>query len=282
MKENVYPMASSLLAMGKWRSDIYFECEGKFEMKAERYARLAVLIDAENTSARVADGLFNKIARIGETSLRRVYGDFSGTRLKPWADIMFDHAMTPQMHMSTAGGKNASDIALVVDAMDMLHTGRFDGFCIISSDSDFTRLASRIREQGLDVFGFGEKKTPESFRRVCSRFIQTEGLMPAQPANQPVTPKEPLQQPPSKAVPLLRKAIVQAESDDGWANLGEVGSRLANLAPDFDPRSYGFSKLSDLVRKTNCFDFAHPESGAIRIRLRAQKPAAVKNLKAVG
>ncbi|RUU20325.1 NYN domain-containing protein, partial [Mesorhizobium sp. M6A.T.Ca.TU.002.02.2.1] len=139
------------------------------EMKSPR---LAVLIDAENASARIADGLFEEIVKIGEASVRRIYGDFSGTRLKGWSDVLSKHAINPQQQYANATGKNASDIALVIDAMDLLHSGRFDGFCLVSSDSDFTRLASRIREQGVDVFGFGEqKKTPESFRQACRRFI---------------------------------------------------------------------------------------------------------------
>ena len=124
-----------------------------------RSSRLAVLIDADNASARIADGLFSEIAKIGEASVRRIYGDFSGSRLKSWADILSKHAIVPQQNFANTVGKNASDIALVIDAMDLLHSGRFEGFCLVSSDSDFTRLAARIREQGTDVFGFGEQKT---------------------------------------------------------------------------------------------------------------------------
>ena len=134
-----------------------------------RSARLAVLIDADNASAKIAGRLFEEIAKIGEASVRRIYGDFSGPRLKPWADILAQHAIIPQQQFAYTAGKNASDIALVIDAMDLLHSGRFDGFCLVSSDSDFTRLASRIREQGLDVYGFGERKTRRaSGRRVVA------------------------------------------------------------------------------------------------------------------
>src|SRR5271156_4315387 len=139
-----------------------------------RSPRLAVLIDADNTSAKIADGLFEEIAKIGEASVRRIYGDFSSARSKGWADVLSKHAIIPQQQFSYTTGKNASDITLVIDAMDLLHSGRFDGFCLVSSDSDFTRLASRIREQGVDVFGFGEQKTPESFRQACRRFVYTE------------------------------------------------------------------------------------------------------------
>lgn len=154
-----------------------------------RSPRLAALIDADNASAKIADGLFEKIAKIGEASVRRIYGDFSSARSKTWADILSKHAIIPQQQFAHTTGKNASDITLVIDAMDLLHSGRFDGFCLVSSDSDFTRLAARIREQGVDVFGFGEQKTPESFRQACRRFIYTENLSVAeQAANQDSAP----------------------------------------------------------------------------------------------
>ena len=148
-------------------------------MAAEaRSPRLAVLIDADNTSARIADRLFEEIAKMGEASVRRIYGDFSRAAPEGWTDILAKHAIIPHQQFAYITGKNASDIALVIDAMDLLHSGRFEGFCLVSSDSDFTRLAARIREQGLDVFGFGEQKTPESFRQACRRFIYTENLLP--------------------------------------------------------------------------------------------------------
>ena len=154
-------------------------------MSEPRADRLAVLIDADNASPRIAGGLFDEIAKIGEASVRRIYGDFSGTGLKSWADILSQHAIIPHQNFAYTKGKNASDIALVIDAMDLLHSGRFAGFCLVSSDSDFTRLAARIREQGVDVYGFGEKKTPESFRQACRRFIYTENLLPEAPAIRP-------------------------------------------------------------------------------------------------
>lgn len=237
--------------------------------------KLAVLIDADNASAQIARGLFEEIAKIGEASVRRIYGDFSGANLQGWAGLMAKHAIIPHQQFAYTTGKNSSDIALVIDAMDLLHSGRFDGFCLVSSDSDFTRLAARIREQGLDVYGFGERKTPESFRQACKRFIYTENLLPPapNPASKEVAPANPAPLPPSKAVPLLKKALQQVESEDGWANLGEVGSRLAALASDFDSRSYGYAKLSDLVLKTGGFDLLKPKTGGIRIRVRAAKGA---------
>src|SRR5476651_2059739 len=213
-----------------------------------RSPRLAVLIDADNASAKIVDGLFEEIAKIGEASVRRIYGDFSHPRSKAWADTLSKHAIIPQQQFAYTTGKNASDIALVIDAMDLLHSGRFDGFCLVSSDSDFTRLASRLREQGADVYGFGAQKTPESFRQACRRFIYTENLLPEPAASDPGTaPKSKSLQPPSAALPILKKAIAQIESEDGWVRLDFVGSQLNNMVSDFDVRTYGFRKLSDLV-----------------------------------
>jgi uncharacterized LabA/DUF88 family protein len=238
-------------------------------MPAEpRSPRLAVLIDADNASAKIADGLFDEIAKIGEASVRRIYGDFSSARSKGWADILSKHAIIPQQQFAYTTGKNASDITLVIDAMDLLHSGRFDGFCLVSSDSDFTRLAARIREQGVDVFGFGEQKTPESFRQACRRFFYTENLLPTAPANAPDASEAKPLQPPGAATPIIRKVIAQMESEDGWVPLGAVGNQLANLASDFDPRTFGFRKLSDLIRKTNAFEIEHPEGGRMRIRIK--------------
>jgi uncharacterized LabA/DUF88 family protein len=240
-------------------------------MAAEaRSPRLAVLIDAENASPRIADGLFEEVATIGEASVRRIYGDFAGPRLKAWADILSKHAIIPYQQFANITGKNASDIALVIDAMDLLHSGRFDGFCLVSSDSDFTRLASRIREQGLDVFGFGEQKTPESFRQACRRFIYTENLLPATRTldQDTASAAKPLE-PPNAALPLVQRAVSQLDSEDGWVDLGAVGRRLSNLVSDFDPRTYGFEKLSDLVRKTDGFEVDQPKGRGIRIRIKA-------------
>jgi hypothetical protein len=185
-----------------------------------RSPRLAVLIDADNASAKIADGLFEEIAKIGEASVRRIYGDFSNPRSKTWADTLSKHAIIPQQQFAYTSGKNASDITLVIDAMDLLHSGRFDGFCLVSSDSDFTRLAARIREQGVDVFGFGEQKTPESFRQACRRFVYTENLL-AVSTNSQEGASKPLQ-PLAAAVPIINKIITQMESDDGWVPLGSV------------------------------------------------------------
>ncbi len=235
-----------------------------------RLRRFAVLIDADNTSPRIAAGLFEEVAKFGEASVRRIYGDFSSPRLKSWADILQKYAIDPYQQFAYTSGKNASDIALVIDAMDLLHSRRFDGFCLVSSDSDFTRLASRLREEGADVYGFGAQKTPESFRQACRRFVYTENLLPEAEASTPEQGRSPKSlEPASAAVPILAKVIAQMESEDGWVGLGAVGQRLANIASDFDPRTYGFRKLSDLVRQTGAFDMDQPDGRAVRIRVKS-------------
>lgn len=232
-----------------------------------RSARLAVLIDADNVSPRIAEGLFEEIAKIGEASVRRIYGDFSGTGHKSWADILSGHAIVPHQNFAYTKGKNATDIALVIDAMDLLHSGRFDGFCLVSSDSDFTRLATRIREHGIDVYGFGEQKTPDSFRNACRRFIFTENLLPEAPGRGPTTGSKPLR-PSTAAVPFLRRVVSLLDDEDGWVGLSAVGQQLGKLAPDFDPRTYGHAKLSELVKKTGIFEVETPKGKGMRIRLK--------------
>ncbi len=238
-----------------------------------RTPRLAVLIDADNTSVGYADALFEEIATIGEATVRRIYGDFSGTRLRGWSAALSRLAIIPQHQQAYTKGKNSTDITLVIDAMTILYSGNVDGFSLVSSDSDFTRLASTIREHGLTVFGFGEQKTPESLRNACHRFIYLENLAvggedkPARGA--PVAAQSRL--PPSKAVPLIGRAIDAIDPEGGWVHLGEVGTQLNNLNPDFDPRSYGEKKLTDLVREAGAFEFRdNDQSKAVHIRRKAK------------
>ena len=243
-------------------------------MKAEqqRLPRFAVLIDADNTSPLIAGGLFEEVAKFGEASVRRIYGDFSSQNLKSWSDILQKHAIDPYQQFAYTKGKNASDIALVIDAMDLLHNGRFDGFCLVSSDRDFTRLAARIREQGVDVYGFGEHKTPESFRQACRRFIYTENLLlPEVPAPGPEADKaaKPLQ-PPNAAISPLQKALSQLEAEEGWVNLRVLGQRLTSIATDFDSCTYGYRRLSDLVRETGAFEVVQQPGGGMRVRLKPE------------
>jgi uncharacterized LabA/DUF88 family protein len=248
-------------------------------MKAgqQRLPRFAVLIDADNTSPQIASGLFEEISKFGEASVRPIYGDFSSPQLRSWADILQKHAIDPYQQFAYTKGKNASDIALVIDAMDLLHSGRFDGFCLVSSDSDFTRLASRLREQGAYVYGFGNQKTPESFRQACQRFIYTENLMRDRAvATTEQPPKGPALKNPAAATPILERVVAQLGNEDGWVNLGRMGEQISNFVSDFDVRTYGFRKLSDLVRQTEAFEIEKAEPGGLRVRAKlTAKPPKV-------
>ncbi|MES2895738.1 NYN domain-containing protein [Phenylobacterium sp. LH3H17] len=236
-----------------------------------RAPRLAVLIDAENASARIAEALFTEIATIGEASARRIYGDFSSAQMNQWTKVLARFAIQPQQNFANTKGKNAGDIALVIDAMDLLNAGRFDGFCLVSSDSDFTRLASRIREEGVSVYGFGEQKTPESFRQACTRFIYTENLT-APLAETPVKgaaapPPAPAKRKAIEALPLIETVMADIDDDEGWATVSNIANRLRNAYPDFDQRTYGFAKLSDLIRATGKFQAqALVGGGSVRVR----------------
>ena len=214
---------------------------------------LAVLIDADNTSARHAEPIFDEIVKLGEANVRRVYGDFSSGRLAGWDDAVKSLAILQHQQRNNTKGKNAADIALVIDAMDLMHKGNMDGFCLVSSDSDFTRLAQRLREDGQLVYGFGERKAPETFRNACNRFIYVENLVEATMEKEgtdgdTASMKESLKD----AANIIAKAL--EETDDDWTNLGTVGSRIVGAAPDFDPRTYGCSNLSTLVTKCGGFE----------------------------
>jgi uncharacterized LabA/DUF88 family protein len=235
--------------------------------------RLAVLIDADNTSAKVADGLFEEVAKLGGASVRRIYGDFASPHSKAWVEVLAKHALNPQQQFAYTVGKNASDITLVIDAMDLLHRDRFDGFCLVSSDSDFTRLASRIREEGVDVFGFGKKSTPESFRQACTRFIYIENLLPEARTAETTPQLAPV----SDAARDIGRIIDEMSTDGGWVSLGGVGTQLNNFAPDFDSRTYGFRKLSDLVKSMSQFELQKEGQHLLVRRKRAPAKAAKKS-----
>jgi len=228
--------------------------------------RLAILIDADNAQASVIEGLLAEVAKFGLASVKRIYGDFTSLHMSQWKKVLLKHSISPAQQFAYTTGKNATDSSLIIDAMDLLHTGRFDGMCLVSSDSDFTRLAQRIREQGLTVYGFCERKTPDSFVQACDKFIYTEVLREevpesaekAPPAKQRATPPaappvdsasetKPLANDPAVAAPptgplqvpfeLLRQAIEEASDDEGWAHLGAMGSYVNKVKPDFDPDS---------------------------------------------
>ncbi len=208
-------------------------------------ARLAVLIDADNAQASLTRELLEEVARYGTATVKRAYGDWTTTNLKGWKAELHRHAIQPMQQFRYTDGKNATDSALIIDAMDLLHARNLDGFCIVSSDSDFTRLATRIREAGLTVYGFGEEKTPEAFRAACNKFVFVEILNHAARVSESPAPAVAV----PKLQPLLTKAVEAAAKEDGWAPLSTVGSTLQKTDSSFDERHYGFRKLGDLVRK---------------------------------
>lgn len=218
--------------------------------------RLAVLIDADNAQPSITEGLLAEVAKYGVASVKRIYGDWTTPSLGGWKSILLEHSIQPIQQFRYTVGKNATDSAMIIDAMDLLNTGRFDGFCLVSSDSDFTRLASRIREEGLLVYGFGEKKTPKPFVSACDKFVFTEVLRfegDTAPASKPKTGKQ--LKGDTKLVNLLRGALEAASDESGWAHLSAVGSNVIKQAPEFDPRNYGYGKLGELAAATNLFEF---------------------------
>lgn len=228
----------------------------------------AVLIDADNIPAKYAEPILKEITSFGEPALRRVYGDWSSGRLSNWSKVVRDLGLVAHQESANTVGKNASDIGLVIDAMDILHTGRFDGFVLVSSDSDFTALANRVRENGLDVIGIGEKKAPESLRNVCNRFILIENIV-----DEPIQPKaaDSGRAPagkvaPTEAVPLILRAMDKIPQDDEWYALGQLGQYITAENPDFDTRTYGKKKLSDLVQDIKVFETRRGSSNQLLVR----------------
>lgn len=231
--------------------------------------RLAVLIDADNAQAAIIENLLAEIARFGEATVKRIYGDFTSQSSSSWKKVLQKNAIKPVQQFAYTTGKNATDSTMIIDAMDLLYTRKFDGFCLVTSDSDFTGLAMRLREEGITVFGFGESKTPEAFRNACHKFVLTELLRPtvesapvAEAVRAEIEPKPTVAQAvtpvsaPTVEFPtqFLLSALDQSLDDSGWANLGTFGSYLTKLQPDFDSRLFGYKKLSDLVKaKTDLF-----------------------------
>ncbi|MEP2530808.1 NYN domain-containing protein [Shimia sp.] len=214
----------------------------------------AVLIDADNIPARYAGPMLKEIASFGEPALRRVYGDWSANQLKGWAEAARTFGLVTHQETANTSRKNATDIGMVIDAMDILHTGRFDGFVLISSDSDFTALANRIREQGLEVIGIGEAKTNAALRSVCNRFIIAENLVEELAPENKKSETKSSKRPPSDAIPLIISAMEQIEQDDDWYPLSQIGSKIMATHSDFDTRTYGKQKLSELVKGLKQFE----------------------------
>lgn len=234
---------------------------------------LAVLIDADNAPAAIVEGLFEEIAKYGVASVKRIYGDWTGPQLGGWKKVLLDYSIQPIQQFAYTKGKNATDSSLIIDAMDLLYTRRFDGFCLVSSDSDFTRLASRLREEGLTVYGFGEEKTPKPFVAACDKFIYIELLRdeaaPLANAESPVevspaseTAKAgaaETRKKPKAPVGFISKILDDIADEDGWAHLSVLGTNITKLRPEFDPRTHGYKKLSELIK-------AHPQAFELQAR----------------
>lgn len=208
--------------------------------------KLAVLIDADNAQASLIHELLAEVSRYGIATVKRAYGDWTTANLKGWKEVLHKLAIQPVQQFSYTAGKNSTDASLIIDAMDLLHSGHLDGFCLVSSDSDFTRLATRIREAGLVAYGFGRRNTPQSFVAACDKFIYTEILRPQQA---PTTQGEPAPEPLEPLEPMIRTAVTATARDNGWAALSAVGAMLLKNSPSFDPRNYGCQKLGELVKK---------------------------------
>ena len=214
-------------------------------MRDNKTMKLAVLIDADNAQASVVAELLAEVAKFGVASIKRAYGDWTTPNLKQWKEHLNSHAIQPIQQFSYTQGKNATDASLIIDAMDILHENSLDGFCLISSDSDFTRLATRIRESGLIVYGFGEKKTPDAFIAACDKFVFTEILREKKDT-------EVIEESNTTELrPVLISAINAVSKDDGWARLSNVGAYINKKHPSFDPRNYGYDKLGKLIRDLN-------------------------------
>lgn len=239
---------------------------------SERQKRLAVLIDADNSQAGIIEGLLDEIAQYGVSSVKRIYGDWTDQRLKGWKGMLLEHGIHPMQQFAYTTGKNATDSAMIIDAMDLLYTKNFDGFCIVSSDSDFTRLASRIRESGLLVYGFGERKTPKAFMSACDKFIYTENLRIEKAGPVAEVKKAEVD---SRLIALLRHAVDDTADDSGWSYLGVIGQNIVNKMPEFDPRNYGFRKLGELLESTDEFEFKYSDplskSQAVYVRCKRKK-----------
>jgi uncharacterized LabA/DUF88 family protein len=263
-------------------------------------SRLALLIDADNASAQHLERLLVEIAKYGTATVRRAYGDWTSTQLAKWKPELLTHSVQPMQQYAYTTGKNSTDSALIIDAMDLLHSGTVDGFCLVSSDSDFTRLAARIREQGLMAYGFGQKKTPKPFVAACTKFVYVENLGGADDAPSSATTKpaatrtsttapkaKPAAAPEAtatKAKPafkgepqldkLLSEAVKTAADDDGWAHLGSVGSNLSRLSSDFDSRTWGYPKLTDLLKAHPGYDVVSrsPGDGKPKVSVVRSKP----------
>ncbi|TNE54134.1 MAG: NYN domain-containing protein [Bacteroidetes bacterium] len=251
--------------------------------------KLAVLIDADNIPSAHIEGMLEEIAKFGIPTIKRIYGDWTSSRVSGWKTSLLEHAIIPIQQYGYTRGKNSTDSAMIIDAMDILHSEKVDGFCIVSSDSDFTRLAMRIRESGKLVIGIGEKKTPQPFIVACDKFIYIEIIASTDQETEEKkskdgasTTRRPAQKQKVDRIDksflrLLKRSVDDVEDDDGWASLAAVGALINKKKPDFDPRNYGFSKLSTLIKSLNkqleLDERKDQRSGAKHIYLRMKKPS---------
>jgi uncharacterized LabA/DUF88 family protein len=231
-------------------------------MDQENTRKLAILIDADNAQPAITENLMAEIAKYGTANVKRIYGDWTQPQLRGWKDLLLEYSIQPIQQFGYTRGKNSTDSALIIDAMDLLFTGRFDGFCLVSSDSDFTKLAARIRESGLVVYGFGEKKTPGPFVAACDKFIYTEVLAKDEDEKEDRKQKSSMElKQDTKLVTLVRNAIEASSDDSGWSHLAPVGSYIAKQSPGFDPRNYGYRKLGELLNAMKLFEMEERPTG---------------------
>jgi len=248
-------------------------------METSKDLKLAVLIDADNVPYANVKEMFEEIAKYGIPTFKRIYADWTKPTVSGWKNVLLENAITPVQQYSYSTGKNSSDSALIIDAMDILYTGKVDGFCIVSSDSDFTRLATRLREAGMLVIGIGEKKTLNPFIKACDKFIYIEILKadaetssPAETSNKKVSKKtakpknEPLSKIDPETIKLFSVSITDLADENGWTFLGDLGNLMLKKKPDFDPRNYGFQKLLPLIRSINKFEIDERDSGKNNIK----------------
>ena len=235
--------------------------------------KLAVLIDGDNIPSAYVKEMMEEIAKYGNPTIKRIYGDWTNPKLLKWKNILLDNAITPIQQYGYTKGKNATDSAMIIDAMDILYSEKVNGFCLVSSDSDFTRLATRLREAGMIVFGIGEKKTPEPFIVACDKFIyleilkyQTEGTE-AESTKSESSPKNDIDKITPKVIKLISSTISDLADDDGWAFLGDVGNLLQKKQPNFDSRNYGFQKLTPLIKSIKEFEVEQRENPKGRFKL---------------
>ncbi len=234
------------------------------EINSEKNVKIAVLIDADNAQPTIIEGLLMEISKYGTAHVKRIYGDWTSPRLNGWKEMLLLYSIQPIQQFGYTTGKNATDSAMIIDAMDLLYTKSFDAFAIVSSDSDFTKLASRIREAGLITYGFGEKKTPNPFVAACDKFIYTEVLRikDDEDDNDISTKKSTAElKQDTKLVTLLRNAVELASDDGGWAHLASVGSNIAKRSPEFDPRNYGYKRLGELMKAIKLFEIDERQNG---------------------